>query len=149
ERDPLEPAPPPIGREIRASYDQQKAEDLFQRISNHETWMVPGLVSLEAPFAQLSGDDWDALTDPFSIKWSRDQITEILDEKAKFERARLLVHDMRQSGVQFLAGTGGPRSNVPPGRSLHRELELLVRSGFSPIDALRSATFNAALYIAK
>jgi imidazolonepropionase-like amidohydrolase len=56
---------------------------------------------------------------------------------------------MRQSGVHFLAGTNGPRENVPPGRSLHRELELLVRSGLSPLDALRSATFNAALYIAK
>jgi Amidohydrolase family len=148
EQDADAPVSPP-GREIRATYDPQKAEDLFLRISNHATWMVPGLVSLEAPIATLSDDDWDSLTDPFSIKWSRAQATEILENKAAFERARLLIHDMRRTGVQFLAGTNGPRENVPPGHSLHRELELLVKSGFTPLDAVRSATFNAALYIAK
>jgi hypothetical protein len=149
ERDPMDPPTVPVAKEIRATYDSQKAEDLFVRISNHATWMIPALVSLEAPFARLSTDDWESLRDPFSIKYSRDQLGTLMEEKAEFERARLLVHDMRQSGVNFLAGTNGPRENVPPGRSLHRELQLLVRSGLSPLDALRSATFNAALYIAK
>src|SRR6476620_1305905 len=149
ERDPMAPPTVPVAKDIRATYDSQKAEDLFVRISNHATWMIPALVSLEAPFARLSTDDWESLRDPFSIKYSRDQLGTLMEEKAEFERARLLVHDMRQSGVNFLAGTHGPRENVPPGRSLHRELQLLVRSGLSPLDALRSATFNAALYIAK
>jgi len=144
-----EAPPEPVGRQIRASYDPQKAESLFLSVSNHGTWMVPTLVSLEAPFAQFSGDDWESVTDPFTIKWSQSQIAELVEEKSKFERARLLVHDMRSSGVQFLAGTGGPRKELPPGRSLHRELKLLVSSGFSPLDAIRTATINAALYIAK
>ena len=144
-----EAPPEPVGREIRASYDPQKAEALFLSVSTHGTWMVPELVSLEAPFARLSGDDWESVTDPFTIKWSQSQIAELIEQKSKFERARLLVHDMRRSGVQFLAGTGGPRKELPPGRSLHRELELLVTSGFSPLDAIRTATINAALYIAK
>jgi Amidohydrolase family len=149
EQDPLDPPAVPIAKEVRSTYDPQKAQDLFIRISNHATWMVPGLVSIEAPIAQLSDEDWDSVWDPFSIKFSRAQLGELVEKKTEFERARLLVHDMRQSGVHFLAGTNGPRENVPPGRSLHRELELLVRSGLSPLDALRSATFNAALYIAK
>ena len=33
-----------------------------------------------------------------------------------------------------------------PGFSLHEELELLVRSGLSPLQALQSATFNPALF---
>ena len=149
DRDPMDPPTMPIAKEIRATYDSQKAGNLFVRISNHATWMVPALVSLEAPFARLSTEDWESLRDPFSIKYSRDELGILMEEKAEFERARLLVHDMRQSGVQFLAGTNAPRGNVRPGRSLHRELELLVNSGLSPIDALRSATFNAALFIAK
>src|SRR5215813_12233541 len=52
EQDPMDPPEVPLGKEVRATYDPQKAEDLFLRISNHATWMVPGLVSLEAPFAQ-------------------------------------------------------------------------------------------------
>jgi Amidohydrolase family len=149
ERDPMDPPAVPIAKEIRATYDPQKAQDLFVRISTHQTWMVPALVSLEAPLSKFSNDDWESLSDPFSIKYSRDEIGALMEEKAEFERARLLVHDMRESGVQFLAGTNGPRENVHPGRSLHRELELLVKSGLSPLDAIRSATFNAALYIAK
>ena len=147
--DPMDPPPVPIAKEVRATYDPQKAEDLFSRISTHETWMVPALVSVEAPIAKLSTDDWDSIKDPFSIRFSRSEIGEVMEQKAEFDRARLLVYDMNKSGVHFLAGTNGPRDHVPPGRSLRRELELLAKSGLSPLDAIRSATFNAALYLAK
>jgi Bacterial regulatory proteins, tetR family len=38
----------------------------------------------------------------------------------------------------------GPDPYVVPGFSLHTELEWLVKSGFSPMQALQSATFNPA-----
>jgi len=56
---------------------------------------------------------------------------------------------MRRAGVQFLAGTNGPGADLMPGSSLHQELELLVASGFSPLQALQTATFNPALSMAK
>jgi imidazolonepropionase-like amidohydrolase len=56
---------------------------------------------------------------------------------------------MRRAGVQFLAGTNGPSTNSFPGFSLHQELELLVKGGFTPLQALQTATFNPALYMAK
>ena len=55
---------------------------------------------------------------------------------------------MRGLGVQFLAGTDSG-SLVYPGFSLHDELELLVVAGFSPQEALRSATLNPALFLGK
>ncbi|RZS34044.1 amidohydrolase family protein [Herbihabitans rhizosphaerae] len=43
-------------------------------------------------------------------------------------------------GVTVLAGTDAPNPGTVHGASLHRDLELLVRAGLSPADALRSAT---------
>jgi imidazolonepropionase-like amidohydrolase len=36
---------------------------------------------------------------------------------------------------------------VIPGFGLHEELELLVRAGFTPLDALRTATLNPATFL--
>jgi imidazolonepropionase-like amidohydrolase len=72
-------------------------------------------------------------------------------ELAKKQSARELelVNIMRRAGVQFMAGSDGPDPYVFPGFSLHAELEWLVKSGFSPTQALQSATFNPALFQAK
>jgi len=72
-------------------------------------------------------------------------------ELAKKESARELemVNSMRRAGIQFMAGSDGPEPYVLPGFSLHTELEWLVKSGFSPTQALQSATFNPALFLAK
>ena len=37
-----------------------------------------------------------------------------------------------------------PRPMLIPGRSLHTELELLVAAGLTPLDAIQTATHNAA-----
>jgi imidazolonepropionase-like amidohydrolase len=55
---------------------------------------------------------------------------------------------LHQRGVTLIAGTdamGYPL--VTPGASLHRELELLVGSGLSPLDAMRSATIEPARFL--
>lgn len=44
-----------------------------------------------------------------------------------------IIHD---AGIPILAGS----DQVVPSFSLHRELELLVRAGLSPIEAIRAAT---------
>ncbi len=46
-----------------------------------------------------------------------------------------ILHD---AGIPILAGS----DQVVPGSSLHRELELLVRAGLTPIEAIRAATKN-------
>ena len=43
--------------------------------------------------------------------------------------------------------TGG--GGVIPGYSNQRALELLVESGFSPLDAIRIGTFNGAMYLGR
>ncbi|MFK7844875.1 MAG: hypothetical protein AB8G77_06205 [Rhodothermales bacterium] len=44
---------------------------------------------------------------------------------------------MHQAGVPIGAGTDTPIAMAVPGYSLHSELEMLVRAGLPPIEALR------------
>jgi imidazolonepropionase-like amidohydrolase len=47
--------------------------------------------------------------------------------------------------VRFLAGTDTPAGvHIFPGFSLHEELQRFVAAGFSPLEALQTATVNAA-----
>jgi imidazolonepropionase-like amidohydrolase len=55
-----------------------------------------------------------------------------------------LVGAMHEAGVPIAAGTDTPIGYAIPGYSLHRELELLVRAGLSPLEALGSATLGPA-----
>jgi imidazolonepropionase-like amidohydrolase len=56
---------------------------------------------------------------------------------------------MHRAGVLLLAGTDAAGAYPVHGFSLHDELELLVRAGLSPFDALRAATFNPAKYFGR
>jgi imidazolonepropionase-like amidohydrolase len=50
------------------------------------------------------------------------------------------VARLHAAGVPMLAGTDAPNPGTAHGASMHRELELLVRAGLSPLAALRAAT---------
>jgi len=57
-----------------------------------------------------------------------------------------LTELLHRQGVPIAAGTDTPIGLAVPGYSLHSELELLVRAGLSPLDAIRSATLEPARY---
>ena len=143
-----------------ASFDERKARDLFVELSTLGTWQVPELVSAEAAAnldsPQIASDPHLRYV-PVEVReqWERShslttsspqQIKNLKTEAAGDLR---LVDSMRRAGMQFLAGTGGPDNYVFPGFSLHDELELMVKTGFSPLQALQAATFNPALFMAK
>jgi imidazolonepropionase-like amidohydrolase len=54
------------------------------------------------------------------------------------------VRRLADAGVTLLAGTDAPNPGTVFGASLHRELELLVRCGISPAQALAAATAEPA-----
>lgn len=54
---------------------------------------------------------------------------------------------MHQAGVGVLAGTDSGQGGGRPGETLHTELELLVSAGFTPAEALRTATLEPAKYL--
>jgi imidazolonepropionase-like amidohydrolase len=62
-------------------------------------------------------------------------------EIRKYQELTGLLH---RAGVPLLAGTDTPEPFVPPGYSLHQEMEMLVESGLSPAAALAAATIRNA-----
>jgi imidazolonepropionase-like amidohydrolase len=63
------------------------------------------------------------------------------------EATRDLVATLHRRGVRLLAGSDALDGDVLPGLALHQELELMVRAGLTPSEALQTATRNAALYL--
>jgi imidazolonepropionase-like amidohydrolase len=49
-----------------------------------------------------------------------------------------------QAGILFAAGTDAPYPGDFQGEGIHHELELLVESGLTPLEAITIATKNAA-----
>ena len=68
-----------------------------------------------------------------------------VEEYTRFgEWTRFLIGRMHERGVPIGAGTDTPIYLGLPGYSLHEELEQLVASGLSPLEALRAATVRPA-----
>ncbi|MDT7789378.1 MAG: hypothetical protein QOF58_7797 [Pseudonocardiales bacterium] len=61
-----------------------------------------------------------------------------------YSRAQENVRLLADAGITLLAGTDAPNPGTVFGESLHRELELLVRCGLSPAQALAAATSSPA-----
>lgn len=67
-----------------------------------------------------------------------------------FKRDMELEHEFAQAGGLLLAGPD-PTGNggVVPGFGDQREIELLVEAGFTPVEAIKIATLNGAIYLGK
>jgi imidazolonepropionase-like amidohydrolase len=57
-----------------------------------------------------------------------------------FANASRSVGKLHAAGVPILAGTDAPNPGTAHGASIHRELELLVAAGLTPLEALGAAT---------
>ena len=142
------------------TYDADKARRLFTELANNNTYQTPTLVWWQAsakiddpavvqdarlkyvpPFARAQ---WDPATLQKDTSPS-----ELANLKMVANRYIDLAHAMHRAGVPFLAGTDGPDPYVFPGFSLHDELELLVKAGFTNAEALQAATYYPALFMAK
>ncbi|HMG94841.1 MAG TPA: amidohydrolase family protein [Gemmatimonadaceae bacterium] len=140
-------------RELRASYDPAKCRSVIETLARNRTWVTPTLVVYQ-PFAHAFDS---ASSHPELAKyvpglvqggWMRrasglsPSDSMVVRSYFSFDRTR----DLRNAGVKLLAGTDMPQAFVYPGFSLHDELALLVRSGLTPLEALRTATYNPADY---
>lgn len=87
---------------------------------------------------------------------TRKSILESLDTDPLAVRRRFVDHELdivrklHAAGVPFLAGTDTPAGvGVTPGISLHLELQRFVAAGFTPLEALQTATINPARFLGK
>jgi imidazolonepropionase-like amidohydrolase len=130
--------------------------ELFRTMARNSTWMDPTFVAMRE-----SAYRYDIATQPVdrrkyvtsSVKrgWDRTFPSKPEDAKTHAIRAELFdtqlewAAEMKQAGVRFIAGTDTGIPDTYPGFSLHDELGLLVKAGFTEMEALQAATRNAAI----
>lgn len=62
------------------------------------------------------------------------------NSRLKLDVLKKTVRKFYEAGVPILAGSDAPNPGTAHGVSVHRELEMLVDAGLTPVDALRAAT---------
>lgn len=109
---------------VPPSCGPESLDALLHRFAQNGTWLCPTIQS----FRYFASAQWDAI----------------------FAGFREIAKQIRRNRVQILAGTDWSGSlkekGVLPGGSLHDELTLLVEAGFTPLEVLRAATLNPALF---
>ena len=87
----------------------------------------------------------------YSLQALNSTDTAAADVKQRFDLWELsLTTRLHAAGVPFLAGSDAPDGfDLVPGASLHSELQWLVRAGFTPLEALQTATINPATYLGR
>lgn len=144
-----------------ASYDPVRAASLAATLAKNQTWQCPTLVwerggnlidasdfakDTRAKYVPASwkSKTWKRFSDEITQGYGDDDLTirkKFLDKELEVVR---LLHE---KGVPFLAGTDTPPGvYIFPGFSLHEELQRLVAAGFTPLEALQTATLNPARF---
>jgi imidazolonepropionase-like amidohydrolase len=144
-------------KRIVDTFDPRRCRKLAGVFRKHHVVWVPTQVWSErfAPLAPESSPpdaDWGSLPEALRRRWTerRAQVVarstpeDFAARRAMFDASSRLVRFMHEHGVVIAAGTDSTDTFDLPGDGLHREMELLVSSGFTPAEALRAATVVAA-----
>jgi len=142
-----------------ATFDSARARSLASLLAQNQTWQCPTLVwerggnllditdlskDTRAKYVPASWKNttWKRFTDEITQGYGNDDLT----IRKKFLAKELeIVHLLQEKGVPFLAGTDTPPGvYIIPGFSLHEELQRFVSAGFTPLEALQTATLNPA-----
>ena len=75
---------------------------------------------------------------------TKEEKSGIAHRLTRLQNAISNVQILNQAGATIVAGTDAPYPGVIQGEAIHRELELLVEAGLSPLEAISTATSNAA-----
>jgi len=147
-----------------STYDPRLAEKLFALLARNRTWQCPTLVwerggnlieerdlahDTRARYVPAYWRDvtWTRFTDQVEHEFNSDDLA----TRKRFVVKELeVVNTMHHAGIPFLAGTDTPPGvYIFPGFSLHEELERFVAAGFSPLEALQTATLNPAKFLGR
>jgi len=144
------------------TYDEKKAAAFFARLVENSTWVCPTvLVWSEASFRDKEDlandprlkymppstkDNWNPANSAMVALATGD---DRVDCQKVVQNKVNIVGAMGRAGVGLLAGTDTAGPYCFPGFGLHDELALFVRGGLSPMEALRTATYNPAEFFGK
>jgi hypothetical protein len=115
-------------------------------VAQHHAFVVPTLTVLRSVAGPAAGapllEDTNVapLLSPVEQSGLRRSFPKIPGGGASYESAEQAVRQLKTAGVPLLAGTDAPNPGTAHGASLHEEMELLVRAGLTPAEALAAAT---------
>jgi len=126
--------------------DGPRAKDLISTLQAHHTVLDPTVALYEGSLNTIPLNQLEPGVDHLPA-----QLREALDSPpAKGDKAVLAnaewqvmmatLRALHAAGIPMVAGT----DQAIPGYSLHREMELYVEAGFTPLEALQAATIEAA-----
>jgi amidohydrolase family protein len=149
---------------LLSTQDAQKCDPLVKLLAQTQTWQVPTLVWQRGgelldqldlkhqPLDKYVPAYWrDVTWKRFADEMMPDLKKDPLERRKEYFAKNLeIVGTMHRAGVPFLAGTdAAPGIYVLPGFSLHDEMADFVEAGFSPMEALATATSNPARFLGK
>jgi imidazolonepropionase-like amidohydrolase len=149
---------------LLSTYDPARAATLFRVLAKNQTWQCPTLVwerggnlielsdfshDSRAKYVPAYWKDvtWKRLTQRVEQEFNSDDLG---TRKHFVDKELEVVNAMHRAGVPFLAGTDTPAGvYIFPGFSLHEELERFGAAGFTPMEALQTATLNPAKFLGR
>ena len=155
------------GRQLRANIHRAQkqfavdhiAHDAYQKIldtiKKYDSYQVPTLSIYKVPIYKIFREPFWRKSFELLPKTTRDQWEKNLlgsndkidPEQKKFsDWIQKTTNLMAKSKIPLMAGTDTPLGFLTPGFSLHYELELMVESGLTELQALATATLNPAKY---
>ena len=123
--------------------------DFAKFAAEHKVFVIPTLSVFDALTVTSAKPWWDqpkltAFISPTMKSMLERKFPPGLGANLKLANAEAAVLALRRAGVSILAGTDAPAPGMAHGPSLHHELELLVRSGLTPTEALAASTSETA-----
>jgi Amidohydrolase family len=126
--------------------DGPRAKELIEALKAHHTVLDPTMVVFETFMHTKPMDQLEP-----GITHVAPQLLEALDSppatpdqvsitEARWQALMATLKTLHQAGIPIVAGT----DQSIPGYSLHRELEIYVEAGFTPLEALQAATLVPA-----
>jgi imidazolonepropionase-like amidohydrolase len=136
------------------TFDLSTCAGLFDKLAAKGVWQTPTMEFFQTLPGVFSGarlDHAEYASDSL-LKLTRDNVElSHLDASAldRFRQANIItlraVRDLHARGSRFLAGCDGQ----VPGFCLHDELKWFTKAGFSPLEALQTATINPARFLGR
>lgn len=127
--------------------DREPDAELAKLVADRKAFVIATLVVAKSMTGVGGGATLvdDARLQPYLHAAARTQLAQGFPRSAKlppltYGAAETTVRQLIARGVPVLAGSDAPNPGTAHGAALHRELELLVGAGLTPVQALAAAT---------